>query len=88
MPARNRDHYRGDYQRRARAVVARANANPATTCWRCGQPARPDDPWQAGHLNDGQVGGPLQAEHRSCNARAGQAISARRRARLQTTRQW
>lgn len=81
-------HHRGTHQRRARAVVAAANANPATLCRRCGQPARPGDPWQAGHINDGQIDGPLAPEHRSCNARAGQALSAQRRKPLQTTRDW
>ena len=74
MPAKDRQHYRGDYQSRARAVRDAANADPSTKCWRCGDPARPDDPWQAGHLRDGDATSPLAPEHRSCNAKAGAAI--------------
>jgi hypothetical protein len=81
-------HHRGSHQVRAARLVALANANPSTVCWRCGQPARAGDPWQAGHKVDGMVDGPLAAEHRSCNARAGQALSAKRRRPLQTSRDW
>lgn len=71
--ARNarRVHYHGDYRSRATEIVRAANNDPATVCWRCGQPARPLDPWQAGHLIDSHPDSPLAAEHRSCNARAG-----------------
>ena len=65
MPGKHRAHYHGDYARRAAALRDAANANPSTTCWRCGDLARPGDPWQAGHINDGQPGGPLAPEHRS-----------------------
>jgi hypothetical protein len=68
-----RSHHQGDYAKRAALVRAQANANPDTRCGRCGQPARPDDPWTAGHIIDGQVGGALQPEHRSCNCAAGAA---------------
>ena len=71
MPARNRSHYRGAYQRRARAVRSRAIADESTRCWRCGGAARDGDPWQAGHVRDADPSSPLLAEHRSCNARAG-----------------
>lgn len=53
-------------------MVAAANAYPLTKCWRCGELARADDPWQAGHVRDADPTSPLKAEHRSCNAAAGQ----------------
>lgn len=80
-------HHRGTHQVRARKVVAAANANPDTRCWRCGQPARPGDPWQAGHVIDGQVDGELRPEHRSCNASAGATYGNRLR-RHPTSRAW
>lgn len=78
MPAKDRSHYRGNYQTRARAVRDAANADPTTRCWRCAKtlaehPA--GDRWQAGHLRDGDYTSPLLPEARSCNARAGQARS-------------
>lgn len=63
--------YRGTFKRRAKQVRDAAYADPRTQCWRCGGLARPDDPWQAGHVRDGDPYSPLAAEHRSCNARAG-----------------
>lgn len=71
MPAHDRRHYSGDYSRRSQHVRDQANADPNTRCWRCGHTARPGDPWQAGHIVDGDPTSPLAAEHRSCNARAG-----------------
>lgn len=82
------DHHKGTHQARARKLVAAANANPSTVCGRCGEPARPGDPWQAGHVNDGQVNGPLRPEHRSCNASAGATMGNQRRQGLTTTRRW
>jgi len=79
MPAYDRRHYRGDYHRRARAVRDAANADSSTRCWRCGDTARHGDPWQAGHLRDGDLTSPLAAEHRSCNGRAGAALTNGRR---------
>lgn len=83
-------HHRGNYQAAAAKVRAKANADPTTRCWRCGQLARPGDPWTAGHINDGQTGGPLRAEHASCNYSAGAQLGNARRSRttLRTTRQW
>lgn len=72
-------HYQGNYQREARRVRNAANANPDTLCRRCGQPARPGDPWQAGHINDSQPGGPLAPEHRSCNTSAGARLGNQQR---------
>jgi len=68
-----RPHHQGGYARQARLVRAAANANPLTRCARCGELARRGDPWTAGHVNDGEVGGQLRPEHRSCNASAGAA---------------
>lgn len=66
--ARNaaRPHYGADYARRAREV--RENA---AVCWLCGDGWRPDDPWQADHLNPGDPDSELLPAHRSCNARRG-----------------
>jgi hypothetical protein len=72
-------HHRGEHPRLAKAVRDAAYANPYTTCWRCGERARPGDPWQAGHLVDGDTTSPLAAEHRSCNARAGAELVNGRR---------
>lgn len=66
-----RIHYHGDYQRRATQVRESANRDPDTVCRRCGQPARPGDPWTAGHVIDSDPASPLAPEHRSCNSRAG-----------------
>ena len=82
MPGRKRAHYSGDYARRARAVRAAANADATTRCQRCGltlaeHPAGAT--WDAGHVNDGQIGGPLGPEVSSCNRSAGAALGNRRR---------
>jgi len=82
----NQAHHKGTFQRRSQLVRDAANADPFTRCWRCGELARPGDPWQAGHLVDGAMNSPLAAEHRSCNARAGQKLMARRY--LRTSRAW
>jgi len=103
MPARNRAHYSGDYTRRARELVARAYADPMTRCQRIlengavcgltlaqhprhksGTPAR----WDAGHVNDGQVDGPLRPEVSTCNRSAGARAGARRKRSFRTSRRW
>jgi hypothetical protein len=71
---RKPEHYRGSYQTRARLVRALAAGDPDARCWRCGGLGRADDPWQAGHLVDGNSSSPLMPEHRSCNARAGRRL--------------
>lgn len=74
MPAKNRQHYAGTYQRRARQVREVAYADPLTRCWRCGgllYAHRPDDKWHAGHVVDGAPDSPLAPEHASCNTKAG-----------------
>jgi hypothetical protein len=92
-------HYRGTYHARSRALVAAAYANPDTRCWRCGlrlhecKPHRNGRPakWTAGHLNDGEVNGPLAPECSPCavtsGARLGNWRSRQRRA-LNASRQW
>lgn len=93
-------HHRGTYPARARALRARANADPLTRCWRCGRtlaehpPHRNGKParWTAGHLVDGQEDGPLAPEASTCNyssgGRLGNARRARRRAPRRTSRRW
>lgn len=72
MPAYDRRHYTSHgYPARAKRVRQAAEADPSVVCWRCGEPRRPNDPWQAGHVVDGDSSGPLRPEHRSCNIRAG-----------------
>lgn len=72
-------HHHGSYQRRALAVRRAAYANPLTRCWRCGLTLAEHQPhrngkrarWTAGHVIDGQVGGPLAPEASTCNYTAG-----------------
>lgn len=71
MPGSGKLHYAGTYKARAARVRADAYADPSTRCRRCGELAREGDPWQAGHVRDGDPSSPLAPEHRSCNARAG-----------------
>jgi hypothetical protein len=59
-----RTHYSGDYQRRAKVV--RETPGP---CWICGEWDRPGDPWNADHLEAGNVDSVLLKAHRSCNIR-------------------
>lgn len=59
-----REHYAGKYQAEAKRV-----RDTARICWLCGQGPRPGDPWQADHVEPGQVGSPLLPAHRSCNIR-------------------
>lgn len=87
-------HHRGSHDRRAQAVRDTANADPTTTCRRCGltlaekRLEKPNDTWDAGHLNDGQVNGPLVPEHASCNRSAGARLGNRRRRGFRTSRDW
>jgi hypothetical protein len=67
LPPRGRPH------RRLRPQVLAEEA----LCWRCGKPARRGDPLVLGHVIARAQGGPLErwnvhAEHRSCDARAGE----------------
>lgn len=80
-------HHSGDYQRRAAAVRAAANRDPATVCWRCrltlaqhephpnGKPAT----WTAGHVIDSDPSSPLMPEASTCNYSAGASAGNTRR---------
>lgn len=57
-----RPHYGGDYRKRAKDV-----RDNAVACWVCGDGWRPDDPWQADHVRQGDPLSPLAPAHRSCN---------------------
>ena len=93
-------HHRGTHQARARVIKAQADANPSTRCWSCGltlaehAPHRDGRPafWTAGHLNDGQVDGPMAPEASTCNYSRGAKVgNARRHADkhdLHPVRQW
>jgi hypothetical protein len=90
MSGTKKPWHAGLYRKYAPIVVARANANPATRCLTCSQPARHGDPWQAGHVIDGKVVTSitdLAAEHRSCNTSKGATRGNRMRVQG-TTRQW
>lgn len=99
MPGHNRSHYGAAHDRASREHRARWYADPATTCARCGRTIADvlvlgwtprQAAWDAGHVHDGQPGGPYQPEHARCNRSAGQAISAARKrlAAVQTTQAW
>lgn len=84
---RPRAHYSGDYQTRRRYLIAAANRDPTTLCWRCrrtladhpahknGRPAY----WTAGHIRDGDPTSPLAAEASTCNYKAGGRLGSQRR---------
>lgn len=98
MPGRSRDHYRGDYARRAANVRRAAYLDPNTRCRRCGRtlnqhpPHRNGTPatWDAGHIHDGQIDGPLAPEASTCNRTAGATLGNQRRQarKMRTTRDW
>lgn len=98
MSTRKGPHHRGSHQVRAKAITDAAKANPATRCWRCGRTmteirkTKPRAIWHAGHLKDGQIGGPYRAECSPCNtsagARKGNALRGARRRRFRTSRDW
>jgi hypothetical protein len=83
-------HHSGTHQRRARIIVALANADSNTRCGRpeCGL-TRADHPpttktgkpnrWTAGHVNDGEVNGALRPEMLTCNCSAGATLGNQRR---------
>ena len=93
MPGKKRQHYTGNYQRRAAAIRAAAYANAATRCRRCGltleqvRRTNPKATWDAGHVIDGMVDGPLAAECSRCNRSAG-AIARNNAIKEPTSRQW
>ncbi len=96
MGNRKGAHHRGSHQVRARAIVAAANADPTTKCGRCGKTLAEHRPhrngtaarWDAGHVHDGQVGGPLRPEASTCNRSAGASKGNQLRRGLKTTRDW
>lgn len=98
MPAKVKGaHHRGSYQYLARRVVAAANANPDTRCWRDGLTLAEHPPhksgrpayWQAGHIVDGQVGGPLAPEASVCNLSEGAKYGNRlRKPKPWTSQAW
>ncbi len=63
-----REHYEGDYRKRAAKVRA-----TATECWICGDGPRDGDPWTADHVTPGDPDSELLPSHRSCNSRRGDA---------------
>ena len=69
-----RQHYKGDYAKRAKQVRATAE-----TCHICGQGWKQGDPWQADHLIEGDPESPLLPAHRSCNIRKAQEAKKRKR---------
>ena len=93
MPGKKRAHYKGSYARRAALVRAAAYANPATVCRRCGltleqiRRRNPKATWDAGHVIDGMVDGPLAAECSRCNRSAG-AIARNNAIAEPTSRRW
>jgi hypothetical protein len=58
-----REHYGGDYAKRAKAV-----REAATYCHLCGDGPRHNDPWTADHIIPGNPQSPLAPAHRSCNS--------------------
>lgn len=66
---------RGRRDTEARARLAPLVASGSALCSRCLEPIHPDEPWDAGHIDDlalgGAADGPVAPEHRSCNRRAG-----------------
>lgn len=94
MPARDRTHYTGSYDARAKTVRDLAYANVDTRCWRCGltlaeAQAKSEKRivWHAGHVYDGNPASPLLPEHSSCNTAAGARVGNNRRA-LNPSRRW
>jgi len=81
-----------------RDTAARAALAPlvaaGTTCWRCGLPIDPGQPWDAGHLDDlatgGHPAGRRLPEHRRCNRAAGAVLGRLLRplTRAQRIRPW
>lgn len=67
-------HRYGYRHKQERERWKRAIQAGGVTCARCGQPIRPDMPWDLDHSDDG--GGYLGASHRRCNrAVAGNGVA-------------
>jgi hypothetical protein len=89
--------YRGDYQRRARAVRQAAYLNPHTICqsptckgWgtRTLAEHKAGSKWDAGHVRDSDPTSPLQPEVSGCNRSAGATLGNKMRIGLTPTRVW
>ena len=86
-------HHSGGYHVHARRVREMAQANPDQRCWRCGRTLDEHKPhkngkpakWTAGHVVDGQVGGPLAPEASTCNYTAGAIAGNQQRRRTDLT---
>ena len=88
MSGAKKPHHSGSYPRLAQAVRDDAYANPATVCHKCKRTlAQHGREWQAGHVIDGLVDGPLAPECAECNARDGAARGNARRVR-RVSRNW
>jgi hypothetical protein len=89
VPARDRSHYTGTYDTRAKRVRDAAYSDPSTRCWRCGLTLAevPGATWHAGHTVDGNSNFPLAPEHSTCNTAAGAKAGHRRKA-LNPSRRW
>jgi len=61
-----REHYKGDYAKRAKIV-----RDSAVQCWICKEGYRGNDPWTADHYTAGDPSSVLLPAHRSCNSRRG-----------------
>jgi hypothetical protein len=85
----------GTYTVQAKAVRAKAYADPRTVC-PCGRtlaqhpPTRSGNPatWSADHVRPGDPTSPLRPMVLGCNASAGAAHGNRMRRGLRTTRDW
>lgn len=70
------------------AAYSRAVRATATICWICGQGPKPNDPWQADHLNPAaQSRGTDQraaAAHRSCNIARGNRLRTNQNSKQKT----
>lgn len=65
-PKTFRQHYQGDYAKRAKDV-----RDNAVVCWLCKEGYRANDPWTADHYYPGVPDSPLLPAHRSCNSSRG-----------------
>jgi len=89
-------HHRGAHQTIARRITTAANANPSTTCWRCGKTLAQHRPhktgravtWQAGHIVDGNSSAGYAAEASTCNTSAGATAGNAQRSREPHSRHW
>lgn len=84
-------HRQGNYHTESRRIRRAAEADPSTQCWRCGLTLQEHAPhangkppqWQAGHLVDGQAGGPMLPEASTCNSSDGGKRGSRIRSAAQ-----